>query len=182
MAAFSVLLKEKNYAGITVNDIVGRAGVGRSTFYRHFNAKADCLILSHAHIFNGLTRELSTPEAWLSPEPPKALAGFLASHQSRAGQSYSMVYKLGPDIDYVMEGVNRLLAATMKSCLDTAFGDRLEQVPLDVLAASVAATYSGLIMAWFRRIFPHDAAATSGYIHALCSAQVRAGLAGDPPL
>ena len=41
--AFSGLLREKNYNKITVQEIINRADVGRTTFYAHFETKEDLL-------------------------------------------------------------------------------------------------------------------------------------------
>lgn len=42
-SAFQSLLLEQSYASITVQDILDRADVGRSTFYAHFDGKGDLL-------------------------------------------------------------------------------------------------------------------------------------------
>lgn len=41
--AFSALLLERDYAKITVADILDRSGVGRATFYAQFRGKDDLL-------------------------------------------------------------------------------------------------------------------------------------------
>ena len=38
--AFTALLSEKNYSRITVQEIIDRANVGRTTFYTHFETKS----------------------------------------------------------------------------------------------------------------------------------------------
>lgn len=41
--ALLILMKQKNYTDITVSEIVKKAGVNRSTYYRHFEAKEDII-------------------------------------------------------------------------------------------------------------------------------------------
>ena len=42
-SAFAVVLKQKGYAKMTVEDILKESGVSRSTFYTHFRTKEDVL-------------------------------------------------------------------------------------------------------------------------------------------
>ena len=52
------LMKEKEFIGITINEIVVRAGVARSSFYRNFRSKEDVL-LYHANELYDIPEALS---------------------------------------------------------------------------------------------------------------------------
>ena len=50
--AFAEVLKEKDFADLSVEDILQRAHVSRSTFYAHFKTKADVLDSISRNIFD----------------------------------------------------------------------------------------------------------------------------------
>lgn len=62
-AALSQLLFELPFADLTVQRILDRAGVGRATFYAHFQDKDDLLLTS-------FTRMLAAMDARLAADPP----------------------------------------------------------------------------------------------------------------
>lgn len=45
--AITRAVAEKGYAHVTVGDVVGRAGVSRSTFYENFAGKEDCFLAAY---------------------------------------------------------------------------------------------------------------------------------------
>lgn len=51
---FHDLMREKGYGKITVQDILKRAQIGRTTFYAHFTSKEDVLKASIEHLRNNL--------------------------------------------------------------------------------------------------------------------------------
>lgn len=46
------LMKEKDFSCITIHEIVTRAGVARSSFYRHFGSKEDVLLYHADELYN----------------------------------------------------------------------------------------------------------------------------------
>lgn len=58
------LISEKNYESITVQQILDRAGIGRSTFYTHFRDKDELLVMGFEHLREMLRNiQAKTPTA-----------------------------------------------------------------------------------------------------------------------
>ena len=49
------LMQEKPYDAITVQDIIDRADVGRSTFYSHYRDKEDLMVSGLLHLMDILS-------------------------------------------------------------------------------------------------------------------------------
>jgi Transcriptional regulator len=60
-AALVALMLEEKFNNITVQSILDRAGVGRSTFYAHFRNKQDVLHSSYEQMFAWLEQKLDEP-------------------------------------------------------------------------------------------------------------------------
>lgn len=68
------LILEKNYESITVQQILDRANVGRSTFYMHFRDKDELLIMGFEHLREILHDiQIKTPAA---AQPYEKIIGF----------------------------------------------------------------------------------------------------------
>lgn len=61
--ALVALILEKGYQKITVQDIIDRANVGRSTFYSHFRDKDDLLFSGFDELAHDLDRHMSSTDA-----------------------------------------------------------------------------------------------------------------------
>jgi len=57
------LILEKGYQKITIQDIIDRANVGRSTFYSHYRDKEDLLFSGFDELAHDLHRHMRSPDA-----------------------------------------------------------------------------------------------------------------------
>ena len=57
--ALVALMQEKPFESITVQDVLDRAGVGRSTFYTHYEDKNDLFLSDAAEFFEAMSTALS---------------------------------------------------------------------------------------------------------------------------
>ena len=62
------LILEKGYQKITIQDIIDRANVGRSTFYSHYRDKDDLLLSGFDELAHDLNRHMRAPET-VTDEP-----------------------------------------------------------------------------------------------------------------
>lgn len=66
LGAFHLLLVEKGYINLTVQDILKKAGVGRTTFYAHFTGKEDVLRNSVGQLRKWLVSVVDAQAGFLS--------------------------------------------------------------------------------------------------------------------
>lgn len=82
--AFEELLGERDYAQITVQDIIDRADVGRTTFYAHFETKDDLLRelcdRLFGHIVEGASNRAHTHSRYSGHGEPTSIFCHLLQH------------------------------------------------------------------------------------------------------
>ena len=83
------LVLEKNYDSITVQEILDRADVGRSTFYAHFDGKHELLISGAHKLRNTLNAAVQRERSYA--EPDEVIIGFSAAMFEHANE-YREVY------------------------------------------------------------------------------------------
>jgi AcrR family transcriptional regulator len=139
-SALLAAILEKGYERVTVQDIIDRADVGRSTFYAHFRDKEDLL-------FHGLEelRAAFDPAAQAPARSPtlKVFEHFHASReiwQAMAGRRGAETF-----IRYL----HRLLADLLRSHLRTRCPQGETQVPLEAVVEFATSTLIGLGARWW---------------------------------
>ncbi|MBF6171744.1 TetR/AcrR family transcriptional regulator [Nocardia blacklockiae] len=128
------LMLERGYARVTVQDILDRADVGRSTFYAHFRNKDDLLVGSSTDYLRRAVADTVSPTA-----PPLAPAHTLL----RLAAAHPDLYRalIGPKSGAVPLRATRQMIAGM---LGDHLRDRLD-LPDDDFADTVAFLSWGLL-------------------------------------
>lgn len=143
------LIHEHNYSKITINQISQRGNIGRSTIYKHYKSKADILVDIHKDMFEHLFSGLPADKYWRSSEPIQELVNFLKKYRRMGRNPFSLNYKLGNDLDYLMNHITLQLDETIKKWLSDSYNRNDLKIPLSLLSHSISGSYRHLLTYWF---------------------------------
>lgn len=172
--ALMELIGERDYDAITIQEIVDRANVGRTTFYLHYNSKDELFISCHEAMMIefpiGALHPLSKEEI-LSPEaPPGATAAY--KHLEAARSQLSAIFQ-GKDSLLMLRRIRDSNAQEIEANLRKAFADSDITMPLDVLANYLAGAQIALLQWWLEKRQPHTLEKLARMFHRLQRAAIR---------
>jgi AcrR family transcriptional regulator len=151
------LIGERGYDAITVQDIVDRANLGRTTFYLHYTSKDDLFVACHQAVisqfqFGPLYRHPLSREELLAPEAPPGMTAAYR-HLSEAWVRLHPIFQ-GKDGPLILRRMREWGAQEIEGNLRAAF-DRFDvaqsTIPLDVLANYLAGAQVALVQWWLER-------------------------------
>jgi len=170
------LIGERGYDAITIQDIVDRANVARTTFYVHYSSKDDLLISCHEAIVSQFQSGLLylhplSREDLLSPEAPPGLTAIYRHLEEVRGQLYPMFQ--GKDGPLILRRIRDLSAQAIEANLRAAFAEADSTLPLDVLATYLAGAQLALVHWWLEKRQPHTPENIAQTFHRLQRAAIR---------
>jgi AcrR family transcriptional regulator len=170
------LILEKGYERVTVQDIIDRADVGRSTFYAHFRDKEDLLVFGLEELraaFRPDAQDAGTGRRGRrAPSPTLAVFEHFARHRE---VWKAMVGRRGADV--FMRYLHRFLSELLRGQLAARAPDGPTQVPLDALVEFAVDALIGLgVRWWMEHDLPYTPEEMDRLYRRLTEPGIRAGL------
>lgn len=152
--ALMSLMQEKRYDNITVQDIIDRADVGRSTFYAHFQDKEDLMTSGLMHLMQILRKMVAEPSATGEKRllPTQELFEHVQENQNLfrgmvRGRGLELFFEKGQE--FWIQKLTMDLQARLPEGQQPA-------VPIPVLAQFVAGTFVTMLRWWLDNKMPYS--------------------------
>lgn len=163
--AFISLAIEKGYEKTTIQDILDRADVGRSTFYAHYRDKAALLTTSFDDMGEQLQRQLADVSA-ASPIDVALPAALLFEHAYRNQRVYrALCGHQGGAV--VQRHLRALIGDLLRKHLRSEFSGSDTEVPADIAAEFYTSAALGLLVWWIAHDFCNGPTWLAGTYRAL---------------
>jgi AcrR family transcriptional regulator len=151
-AAFTELLLEKPYDAILVQDILDRAGIGRTTFYAHYFDKEDVLDSITEQMLSMFTHQIAHAPARQRVVPSLEL--FEHIHQSPHPHFRALMR--GHASERLWEALQTALCRAIEPALSTLCVEkRSPPIPLPVVSEYLAGAFITLLKWWLSADMPY---------------------------
>jgi AcrR family transcriptional regulator len=166
------LMMEKQYEKITVQDIIDRANVGRSTFYSHFDTKDELMKSSIEHMLELLNQHMSHVTEDNDKQRLIPVVEFFKHIQENSRLMKALVKGKSADlfIDKVQTFLNEKIEAYIYSRLSK---EQEITVPLPILINYTSSTLIFLLKWWLDNKMQYTPEQMEQYFHELVIPSIR---------
>jgi AcrR family transcriptional regulator len=177
LSALLDLIVERGYEDVTVQDIVDRANVGRSTFYKHFLDKRELLLSGVDGLQALVTQQRAAQDSSAAVSRPR-LGFSLPLFQHVQGNFRFCRALLGPRSGAIVEPrVQRILADLVREELVACIpADAVLAIPLEVVVQYTVSAFLGLLKWWMEQPTPCAAEEIDRQFRALTVPAISAAL------
>lgn len=172
------LILEKRFDSITVQEVIDRADVGRSTFYAHYRDKEDLFLSGWQSLLDGFTRHIEWDGAGHRRFVPIArlfrhVQDFHNFYRALArSRKTALLFKTGHT--YLSESIERALTSWL--------ADKPQpSLPVPVLSNYLASETLALLKWWLDRNMPHTPERMDEMFHQLVAPGFSNALGGIEP-
>ncbi len=158
------LIMEKHYDSITVQDVIDRADVGRSTFYTHFRDKEDLLMQDWEKALDFFVRQFR----WENIKEGQFVSiAQLFNHLKDFHPFYRALVK-SSKVERLFRKGQRYFAEVIEKKLDSIVIDKTNlSVPLPILSNYLAEEIFSQLKWWLDNNMPHSAEQMDEIFHQL---------------
>jgi AcrR family transcriptional regulator len=174
------LIGERDYDSITVQDIVERANLGRTTFYLHYSSKDELfmscheLVISDFNVGSFYPHPLSREELLSSKTPEGMIEAY--RHLKEAEAHLYPVFQ-GKDAPQLLRRIRDRSAEEIEANLRSAFSEEASLIPFELLANYLAGAQLALVQWWLEKHRSYSAEALAQSFHRLQRSAIRDALA-----
>ena len=170
-AAMVELVKEKRFDDITVQNVIDRADVGRSTFYSHFRDKEDLFQKNWERFLDLLAQQIEWDKAGHASFVPVT---FLFGHLQEAQSFYKGLVRSRMADSIFKSGVSYLSGKIEGALTARLRGKPATAVPIPILANYLASELFTLLQWWLDQKMPYPPERMDEIFHALVNPTWRA--------
>ena len=159
------LINEYGYEAITIQDIVDRADIGRTTFYLHYSSKDELLMSCHGSIireFHIGARHLSR-EQFLSTDTPTGMISAYKHLLEKRALLYSVFQ--GRNSLSILRQIRDWNAQEMQANLHSVFVEKESAIPFDLLANYLAGAQIAMLQWWLEKRRTHTPESVAHTFH-----------------
>lgn len=161
------LVEEKRFDEITVQEVIDRAEVGRSTFYTHFRDKEDLFQKDWEKFLDFLAQQIKWDQAGRGSFMPVA---FLFSHLQDAQTFYRGLVR-SRKTEALMKSGTEYLSQKIETSLTPRLGVH-PAIPVPILSMYLASNLFALLKWWLDQGMPYSPAQMDELFHRLVSPSV----------
>ena len=140
------LLKEKRYEDVSVQDIIARADVARSTFYVHYVDKDDLLTGSHGIFAENLGEQMLAHAG----ESGSAFSSRTWFYHIQAQGDILKVIAKDSAMELAMKTLHGIIHDSVQKCMQAHAPIKNASVPLPLIVDYLTDTLMTLIKWWFK--------------------------------
>lgn len=157
------LIAERGYERLSVQDIIDRANVGRSTFYTHFQDKEDLMLSGFQNLGDSVLVEFDPAE-----NRPKLMTMIpLLEHGAEQYHLFKMMAG-SSGLDAIMRQLQKQLAGNLEMTIQDLVQDGSRpDVPISIMAHMLASSFLSLMKWWLENGMPHSPAETDAMFQQL---------------
>lgn len=170
------LINERRYDAVTIQEIVDRANVGRTTFYQHYSSKDELFMSCHQAIiskfhFGPLYPHPISREELLSSEAPSEMTSAYR-HLKEAWSQLSPIFQ-GKDGSLILQRIRESSVKEIEANLRAVFVEAESTIPFDVLANYLVGAQMAVMQWWLEKRLIYTPENLAQTLHSLQRAAIR---------